>query len=171
MELMKIDAALVRQLREERAWPQEHLASVAGLSLRTIQRVEADGSASADTRMALAAAFGVDVARLGLQTPLPAPAPVPEAAPASAPAATSSPAPAPAPHIPPMQPAASALKLSRFQYRCLRFMVIVGLLVGLDVYESGRLTWSKWVLLFGVAFLLLRILKTQLVEPDSAPPR
>jgi predicted transcriptional regulator len=56
-ERMKIDSALVRKLREERAWSQEHLASVSGVSLRTIQRVEAEGTASLETRMALAAAF------------------------------------------------------------------------------------------------------------------
>jgi transcriptional regulator with XRE-family HTH domain len=61
---MKIDAGLIKKLREERAWPQEHLASVAGVSLRTIQRVESEGVASLDTRMALAAAFNVPAASL-----------------------------------------------------------------------------------------------------------
>ena len=42
---MKIDGNLVRLMREERAWSQEHLASVAGLSTRTVQRLEADGNA------------------------------------------------------------------------------------------------------------------------------
>lgn len=57
--LMKVDPAVVTKLREARAWPQDHLAEVAGLSLRTIQRVEADGTASAETKMAIASAFGV----------------------------------------------------------------------------------------------------------------
>lgn len=63
-ERMKIDSALVKKLREERAWSQEHLAGVSGVSLRTIQRVEAEGTASLDTRMALAAAFNVSAALL-----------------------------------------------------------------------------------------------------------
>lgn len=63
-ERMKIDSALVRKLREQRAWSQEHLATVAGVSLRTIQRVEAEGGASLDTRMALASAFNVPAALL-----------------------------------------------------------------------------------------------------------
>ena len=63
-ERMKIDSALVRKLREERAWSQEHLAGVSGVSLRTIQRVEAEGTASLETRMALAAAFNVSPALL-----------------------------------------------------------------------------------------------------------
>ncbi len=54
---MKIDAATVRRLRESRAWSQEQLAEVAGVSVRTIQRVEADGSGSCETCMGLANAF------------------------------------------------------------------------------------------------------------------
>ena len=61
---MKIDANLIKNLREERSWSQEHLATVAGVSLRTIQRLESEGSASLETRMALAAAFGMSAADL-----------------------------------------------------------------------------------------------------------
>jgi transcriptional regulator with XRE-family HTH domain len=61
---MNTNAQLIRKLREDRAWSQEHLAAVAGLSARTIQRVEAEGSASRETRMAIAAALGVELARL-----------------------------------------------------------------------------------------------------------
>lgn len=61
MELaMNVDPALIKKKREEKSWSQEHLATVSGLSLRTVQRVEADGSASADTRMAIASAFGIE---------------------------------------------------------------------------------------------------------------
>lgn len=63
---MKIDGNLVKHLREERAWSQEHLASVAGLSTRTVQRLEADGRASGESRMALAAVFGLDPAQLAV---------------------------------------------------------------------------------------------------------
>lgn len=59
---MKISATTVRRLRSERGWPQEQLATAAGLSLRTIQRVEADGSASLATVASLAATFGMRVA-------------------------------------------------------------------------------------------------------------
>jgi len=72
--LMKIDAAQVKRLREEKSWSQEHLATVAGVSHRTVQRVEADGTASLETRMALAAALGVSAADLGARpgrTPVP----------------------------------------------------------------------------------------------------
>lgn len=80
---MKIDASTVRRLRTERAWSQEQLAASADVSLRTIQRVEADGSASNETRMALAAVFGIDVRALSLREPAPQGSPLPEAAVAS----------------------------------------------------------------------------------------
>ena len=73
---MQIDSARLKQLREQRAWSQEHLAALTGLSVRTIQRLETNGAAAHESRLALAAAFGLDPADLA-------------------------PAPEPAPHIPP----------------------------------------------------------------------
>jgi transcriptional regulator with XRE-family HTH domain len=66
---MRIDAKMVKRLRVERAWSQEQLAASADVSLRTIQRVEADGSASNETRMALAAVFGIEVRELSVLEP------------------------------------------------------------------------------------------------------
>ena len=68
--LMKIDAAQVRQLREARAWSQDHLARAAGLSLRTVQRVEAEGAAALERRLALAGALEVSVADLDSAPPV-----------------------------------------------------------------------------------------------------
>lgn len=57
---VKVDPEKLRRLREAKSWSQEHLASAAGLSSRTVQRVESDGSASAETMLALAGALGVN---------------------------------------------------------------------------------------------------------------
>jgi transcriptional regulator with XRE-family HTH domain len=54
-----MEVSMTRTLREFRGWTQEHLALVSGLSVRTIQRVEAGGLAGAETVAALAAAFDV----------------------------------------------------------------------------------------------------------------
>lgn len=67
---MKLNAERIRTLREQRAWSQEHLATVAGLSTRTLQRIEAGAAASQETCMALAAALDIPV-RLITGTPLP----------------------------------------------------------------------------------------------------
>ncbi len=72
---MKIDPAIVRGLRERRAWSQEQLAQVAGLSVRTVQRVEGGDGGSLETRMALSAALEVEPAALCV---LPAPEPEPK---------------------------------------------------------------------------------------------
>jgi transcriptional regulator with XRE-family HTH domain len=58
--LNKALAALVRAEREKRNWTQEHLAVVADVSTRTIQRFETDGSHSRETLRSVAAAFDVD---------------------------------------------------------------------------------------------------------------
>ena len=58
-ETVKIDGKRIRQLREARGWSQEQLASICGLSPRTVQRLEAEGNASLESRMAVAAALEV----------------------------------------------------------------------------------------------------------------
>lgn len=58
------DAKKIKRWREDRSWSQEHLAEAAGLSLRTVQRIENGEGASRDSVMALAAAFNVDVISL-----------------------------------------------------------------------------------------------------------
>lgn len=54
----------VRNLREARAWTQEHLADAAGVSLRTVQRLEAGQGFASETALAVAAALNVDVKEL-----------------------------------------------------------------------------------------------------------
>lgn len=61
---MKLDAERLRKLRESRGWSQEQLASAAGLSARTVQRAESDGTASRESKVCLAAALGVPHADL-----------------------------------------------------------------------------------------------------------
>ncbi|CAN0447511.1 unnamed protein product, partial [Scytosiphon promiscuus] len=55
------DAAKIKRWREERHWSQEHLAELAGIGVRTVQRIETGDKASGDSLKALAAAFNVDV--------------------------------------------------------------------------------------------------------------
>lgn len=152
METMNVDADTIRKLREERAWSQEHLAAVAGLSLRTVQRVESEANASAETRMSLATAFGVDLAQLSPSIPVQPP-------PSSAPPST------PQPEVVSSGPRDTTPPLSYWHYRVLRFVVIVGLIVGFDVYQTGSITWSRWVLVFGIALFVLRVIRMQFVGP------
>ena len=58
---MRVNASLIKQLRSDRSWTQQHLADACGVSLRTIQRVERYGTASNETLMALASVFEVEI--------------------------------------------------------------------------------------------------------------
>src|SRR5262245_44303850 len=79
---MNVDSKRIRLERERRAWSQQHLAEAAGVSLRTIQRVEATGLASYETAKSIAAVFQLDVATLRAATAV-----VAAAAPVEAPVA------------------------------------------------------------------------------------
>lgn len=68
---MKVDPSYIKAQRERRAWSQEHLAEVAGLGLRTIQRIEKTGNASYESARSLAAVFEMDVAELRVAQPAP----------------------------------------------------------------------------------------------------
>ena len=61
---VKVDSDRIRSERDRRAWSQEHLASVAGLGLRTVHRIEKTGSASLESMRSLASAFSLQVADL-----------------------------------------------------------------------------------------------------------
>jgi transcriptional regulator with XRE-family HTH domain len=61
---VRVDSNRIRSEREHRGWSQGHLASVAGVSLRTIQRIEKTGSASFESVTALASVLSVEVADL-----------------------------------------------------------------------------------------------------------
>ena len=56
---MQINKEGLRHEREKRGWTQSHLAEVADLSLRTVQRIEANGIASKESAMALASALDI----------------------------------------------------------------------------------------------------------------
>src|SRR5262245_20248928 len=56
---MRVDREFVRRLRLDKSWSQEKLADEAGVSLRTVQRVEADGVAAHRSCRAIAKALGV----------------------------------------------------------------------------------------------------------------
>lgn len=61
---MKEKLMIIKNLRLEKGWSQEHLAQVSGLSLRTIQRIEGGSKAGLDSLNALAAVFSVSVSEL-----------------------------------------------------------------------------------------------------------
>ena len=143
---MKIDPQTVRRLREERSWSQEHLATVAGLSLRTVQRIEREGNASADSRLALGAAFGVDVVLLSgkVETPVAAVA-----------------------QEPTYSGRGRGLKLYVVAYLLLGAVFVYG-----DVHQNHSLTWAQWPLMgmgSGLALHALSLWRHRRKEAEIAP--
>jgi transcriptional regulator with XRE-family HTH domain len=55
---------MIKELRSDKGWSQERLAELSGLSLRTIQRLESSNRVSAESLLALADAFEVEVEAL-----------------------------------------------------------------------------------------------------------
>jgi transcriptional regulator with XRE-family HTH domain len=52
----------IKALREQKAWSQEHLSSITGLSPKTIQRIEAGkNTPSFESQQALAQAFDIEI--------------------------------------------------------------------------------------------------------------
>jgi transcriptional regulator with XRE-family HTH domain len=68
---MHIDSARLRELRTARQWSQEQLASLSGLNLRTIQRLESGAKISTESLRALAAVFEVPAESLLVGHPTP----------------------------------------------------------------------------------------------------
>lgn len=64
-----INRELLKDKRLSKSWSQEQLAGEAGISLRTVQRIETDGVASLRTRSAIASALNLQPADLDT-TPL-----------------------------------------------------------------------------------------------------
>lgn len=68
---MHIDSNRLRELRTARRWSQEQLASLSGLNLRTIQRLESGAKISTESLRALAAVFEVPTESLLVGSPAP----------------------------------------------------------------------------------------------------
>ena len=54
-----ISTSKLKTVRRDKGWSQDVLAKATGLSVRTIQRIEADGKASAESTLALASVFNL----------------------------------------------------------------------------------------------------------------
>lgn len=66
---MKTELRYGKRVKEERlarGWTQEHLAEVAGITARTVARIEKDEVQGAESLMAIAAALEVDLKKLAL---------------------------------------------------------------------------------------------------------
>lgn len=59
---MLLASTKIKSMRLDNGWTQQDLAELCDVSVRTVQRVEKDGTASLETTLALASVFEVDKA-------------------------------------------------------------------------------------------------------------
>ena len=57
---MILNTSLIKETRISKGWTQAQLAELCAVNVRTIQRVESDGTASLETTMAIASAFEIE---------------------------------------------------------------------------------------------------------------
>lgn len=129
---------LIQKLRLHRGWSQEQLATVTGLSVRTIQRIEGGQTASLESLKALAAVFEVDLTALQ-ETDMPNPA-----------AAVTSPAEAEE-----ALAFAHVRRVKRFYVHLARYVVIIAGLFVVNVVTYPHYIWAVWPALgwgIGLAF-------------------
>lgn len=154
---------LVQKLRLQRGWSQQQLAEFAGLSTRTVQRIENGQAASPETLRSLAAVFEIDFTRLLADSPGP-----------GADAATDA-TPHPSPErIPDMNSTATlsdreereALRhvraLRGLYGHAARFGVVIVILTVINALQGpGAPWWVLWVILgwgIGLTFHAVRVL-------------
>jgi transcriptional regulator with XRE-family HTH domain len=142
---------LIQKLRLQRGWSQEQLAEIAGLSVRTIQRLERGQTPSAESLKALAAVLEVDFGALREAHMTPTVPPTsPGVAPSAAPGVSADEALA-LKHV---------RKLKAFYLHAAQYVVIIGFLAIVNRFTTPRYLWVGWAALgwgLGLALHGLRV--------------
>ncbi len=133
----------IRPLRLEKGWSQEQLATIAGLSTRTVQRIENGEQASLETLTAIAAALGVQVSNLNAQ-----------------PQQTTMGEETPDEQRLRRQVAAEGKLLSM----AVRFAVIGTILLAVNVFTHPHYLWSLWAIGGMSLALVMRAVRTLLLR-------
>jgi transcriptional regulator with XRE-family HTH domain len=134
---------LIQKLRLKRGWSQQQLADASGLSVRTIQRIEAGHPASIETLKSIAAVFEIDFSTLNTEAPT-----MTEI------------------HKVANEQEKEAFdhvrKLRRFYFHLFRYLVVVAVLAAINLVVSPHRLWVLWVMGgwgIGVAMHALRVFR------------
>ncbi|HEY8618381.1 helix-turn-helix domain-containing protein [Phenylobacterium sp.] len=118
---------LVQKLRVQRGWSQEQLAELAGISVRTVQRIERGRRANPESLKALGAVFEIDFSRLqetAMSDPKSADLPTEEAL-----------------------ALARVRKVKEFWVHLIQFVVLMPMFVIGNLLTTPDQLWCLWVLL------------------------
>ena len=119
---------LIQKLRLQRGWSQEQLAELAGLSVRTVQRIERGQTASAESLKSIAAVLDVDFAQLR-DAHMPPIADSPASRTVSAEEALA---------------LARVRKIKGFYIHVVEYILIVGFLAIVNFLVTPRHLWVQW---------------------------
>ena len=123
---------LIQKLRLKQGWSQQQLAEASGLSIRTIQRIEAGHPASVETLKSIAAVFEVDFASL---SPTPPESPTMSVSPTARTAE---------------QQEAEAFKqvrtLRRFYLHLFKYLAVTLVLLAVHLLTTPPKMWVFWVI-------------------------
>jgi transcriptional regulator with XRE-family HTH domain len=118
---------LVQKLRLQHGWSQQQLADASGLSVRTVQRIEAGYPASTESLKSLAAVFGVEFSMLDPERSI-------------SPVDTDSSEPA-------MQEALRyAVSVRRFYAHLAKYIVVTFALLAVNLIATPQRLWVLWVI-------------------------
>ncbi|TQI80168.1 2TM domain-containing protein [Serratia fonticola] len=131
----------IKDLRVAKGWSQEQLATIAGLSTRTIQRIENGEQASLDTLAAIASALGLQVNELLIP-------------------AQSSPSGENVQEQLLQQIEDETLLLRKLA----RFIVLSLVLLAINVFTHSQYLWSLWVIGGLGLLLVMRAVRTLLLR-------
>lgn len=134
---------LVQKLRLKRGWSQQQLAEASGLSVRTIQRIEAGHPGHVESLKSLAAVFEVDFQTLNEEPSM------------NATASSAS-----------EQQEKDAFRyvhsLRRFYMHLARYVVIIAVLFAINLLFSPKYLWVFWVMAgwgIGLAFHAMHVFR------------
>ncbi len=117
----------IQKLRLQRGWSQQQLADQSGLSVRTIQRIEAGQPASAETLKSIAAVFEIDFSTLNTESP----------AMSSTMSASQKAEQEAFDHV---------RKLRGFYLHLIQYLLVNAALLALNLLTAPRHLWSLWVI-------------------------
>ncbi|WP_320198232.1 helix-turn-helix domain-containing protein [Agrobacterium sp. rho-13.3] len=120
-------AMRIQKLRLQRGWSQEQLATISGLSTRTIQRIERGQAPSLETLQTLAAIFEIDVSQLTEQEDKEMPIT--------------------ATNITEAEEAVAFARVRRiraFYLHVVKYVAIIALLIVINIVTSPHYFWAIW---------------------------
>jgi len=118
---------LIQKLRLKQGWSQQQLAEASGLSVRTIQRIEAGSPASIESLKCLAAVFEVDHATLTSEDTMTTTADI-------------------AHHQQEEEAFSYVRSLRKFYLHVFRYLFVVLILLAINLTISPQRMWVYWVI-------------------------